>query len=111
LRAINDHRQATRIHSEAVKIQFASEGKVTKAAYAQLVETTSEACDDLFSAARVLVKTQPTTMLGAIALLQYLAAQFDEDMDCSNMPDDIDDEAWPAVVFRTLAAALVQVQP
>jgi hypothetical protein len=105
LRAINDHRQATRIHSEAVKIQFASEGKVTKAAYAQLVETTSEACDDLFSAARVLVKTQPTTMLGD------LAAQFDEDMDCSNMPDDIDDEAWPAVVFRTLAAALVQVQP
>lgn len=84
---------------------------MTRPAYARLVETTSEACDDLFSAAHALVKTQPTTMLGAIAMLQYLAAQFDEDVDCSNMLDSIDGEAWPAIFFRTLAAALVQVQP
>jgi hypothetical protein len=111
LRGINAHRQATRVHTEAVRIEFASEGNVTKAALARLNETTSEACGDLFSAARVLVKTQPTTMLGAIAVLQYLADQFDKDGDCSNMPDNIDGEAWPAVFFRTLAAALIQVQP
>jgi hypothetical protein len=54
-------------------------------------------------------------MLGAIALVQYLAAQFDDEhgsgVDCANMPDSIDGEAWPAIAFRTLAAALVQVQP
>jgi hypothetical protein len=39
LRAINAHRQAANIHLQAVEIQFASEGKVTKAAYARLTET------------------------------------------------------------------------
>jgi hypothetical protein len=84
---VNAHRQAARIHSEAVKIQFASHGKVTRAA--RLTETTSEACGDQFSAARALVKTPPPTMLGVIALLQYLATLFDDEgsgVDCSSMP-------------------------
>jgi hypothetical protein len=56
-------------------------------------------------------------MLGAVALLQYLATRYDEYMDCSTimdcstMPDGIDGGPWPAIVFRTLASALVQVQP
>jgi hypothetical protein len=52
-----------------VEVQFASEGKVTKAACARLEQTTNEACDNLFAAAHALVKTQATTMLGAIAML------------------------------------------
>jgi hypothetical protein len=57
-------------------------------------------------------KTPPTTMLGAIAVLQYLAANTLDDqngVDC--MPETIDGEAWPVIFFRTLASALVEVQP
>ncbi|SIO40723.1 hypothetical protein SAMN05443247_09431 [Bradyrhizobium erythrophlei] len=51
-------------------------------------------------------------MLGAIAVLQYLAANTLDDqngVDC--MPETIDGEAWPVIFFRTLASALVEVQP
>ena len=107
-RAIATHRQAAKAHTKAVETQFASDGKVTKDFYARLETTTSKACDDMFSAARVLVKTKPTTPPGAIAMLKYLATVFDDEgsgVDCSSMPDDIDGEAWPAFVFRTIAHA------
>jgi hypothetical protein len=112
LRAIAAQRRAARIYYEAVKIEFASDGKVTKAASARLNQITREATDECFAAGCTLVKTRPITMLGAIAMLQYLATVYDDKgtgCECSIMPDTIDGEAWPCAVFRTLAAALVQV--
>ena len=113
MRAVNAHRQAAKIFNEAVRVEFVSYGKVTEAAYARLNEITSEATDNCFAAGYSLVKTQPTTMLGAIAMLQYLATLFDEPsipMESNVMPETVDDEAWPCAVFRTLASALAQVQ-
>jgi hypothetical protein len=110
LRAIDEHRKRAKIWNEAVEIQCASEKKVTNAAYDRLAETTSEATDDLFSVARPLVTTQPTTVLGAIALLQYLVTRFDEHGDDPSMPERIDGEHWPVVAFRTLASALARMQ-
>lgn len=112
LRAINAHRQAARILTEAVRVEFAFEGHVTKAALARLNETTREATDDVFAAGAALVKTAPTTTLGAVALLQYVSTIFDEDgLESSAMPETVDGEAWPIALFRTLASALAQVQP
>jgi hypothetical protein len=111
--AIEAHRQAARIYYEAVRVEFASDGKVTEAASARLNETTSEATHACFAAGRALVTTQPTTMLGAIAMLQYLATAFDEPgipTESNIMPETVDDEAWTCAVFRTLASALAQVQ-
>jgi hypothetical protein len=111
LRAIAAHRRAARIYYEAVKIEFASDGKVTKAALARLNETTKEATDDVFAAGCALATTQPTTMFGAIAMLRYLATVFDEaGIESSIMPETVDDEAWPCAVFRTLARALAAVE-
>jgi hypothetical protein len=112
-RAIDAHRQAVKILTKAVDLECASEGKVTEAALERLGETTAEAWDDIDATSRALVKTQPTTMLGAIALLQYLATQFGDDsrVDTTTMPSGTGREAWPAAIFRSLAAALVQVRP
>jgi hypothetical protein len=112
LLAVNAHRQAARIYKEAVRVEFASDGKVTKAALDLLNEITREATDAVFAAGCALVKTRPTTMLGAIAMLQYLATVFDENgLESNIMPETVDDEAWPCAVFRTLASALARVQP
>jgi hypothetical protein len=111
LRAISAHRQATKIFDEAVSVEGESHGKVTKAAYARLEEITKEAADEMFAAARSMVTAQPTTLLGAIALLQYLATNTLDIQNCVDcMPDEIDGEEWPRVFFRTLAAALMEVQ-
>jgi hypothetical protein len=109
--AIEAHRQAAKIFNEAVRVEFASYGKVTEAAYARLNETTKEATDECFAAGCALVTTKPTTMFGAVAMLRYLATVFDEaGLESNIMPETVDDEAWPCAVFRTLASALVQVQ-
>ncbi|SIO50160.1 hypothetical protein SAMN05443247_06649 [Bradyrhizobium erythrophlei] len=113
LRAVDAHRRAAKIFNEAVRIEFASYGKVTEAAYARLNEITRARTDDCFAAGYSLVKTQPTTMLGAIAMLQYLATLFDEPgipMESNVMPETVEGEAWPCAVFRTLASALMEVQ-
>jgi hypothetical protein len=116
-RAIDEHRRAAKIFVEAVRVEFASEGKVTKDALARLNETTQEATDKCFAAGASLVKTQPTTMPGAIAMLRYLATLYDDEgtgCECSIMPDTIDtsddeEEAWQVLAFRTLASALAQM--
>jgi hypothetical protein len=101
LRAISAHRHATRIFDEAVSVEGKSSGKITR-----------EAADIMFSAARSLVTTQPTTTLGAIALLQYLATNTLNDQNCVDcMPDRMDGEEWPRVFFRTLASALIAGLP
>jgi hypothetical protein len=111
LRAIAAHRRAAKTFNEAVDVQYASDGKVTEAAYARLNETTKEATDECFAAGCALATTQPTTMFGAIAMLRYCATLFDEaGLESNIMPETVDDEAWPCAVFRTLAAALAEVQ-
>jgi hypothetical protein len=50
LRAVDTHRQAAKIFTQAVRVEFASEGHVTRAALARLNETTREATDDVFAA-------------------------------------------------------------
>ena len=115
--AIDKHRLAASIFEEAVRVEFASYGKVTKDALAQLNETTQEATDKCFAAGASLVKTRPTTMVGAIAVLRYLATLYDDEgtgAECSIMPDTIDtsddeEEAWQVLAFRTLASALAQM--
>jgi hypothetical protein len=106
LRAISAHRHATRIFDEAVSVEGKSSGN------ARLNKITREAADIMFSAARSLVTTQPTTTLGAIALLQYLATNTLDDQNCVDcMPDRMDGEEWPRVFFRTLASALIAGLP
>ena len=60
-----------------------------------------------------IILTPPQTTLGAIAVLRYLETLFDDpeaNQECTHLPEQIDGKAWPLVFFRTLAAALVQVQ-
>jgi len=52
LRAVDAHRRAARIFNEAVRVEFASYGKVTEAAYARLNEITR--------ARRMIVSPQAT---------------------------------------------------
>jgi hypothetical protein len=58
LRAINEHRKATRIFDEAVTVEGDSFSN------ARLNKATRKACDVMFAAARSMVTTQPTTTLG-----------------------------------------------
>jgi hypothetical protein len=95
---------------KAVRAEDAFHGNMKSAAYARLGKITKEAWHDLVPPARALVTTQPTTMLGAVALLQYLMMQFDEYRDCVSIRDTIDGEPWPFLAFRTLATGLVQMQ-
>jgi hypothetical protein len=110
LHVINEHHKRVEILSEAVHVEGAFRGNMKSAAHARQRKITSKAWDDLDPAARALVTTQPTTMIGAVALLQYLMTQFDEYGDCTSIPDTIDNEPWPFLAFRTVAAGLLQVQ-
>jgi len=110
LPVIDEHRRRVEICLEAVRVEGESFGKGTKAAQARLEKTMRKVWGDIDPASRALVTTQPTTMLGAVFLLQYLMMQFDEYGDCTSIPDTIDDEPWPFLAFRTLATGLVQMQ-
>jgi hypothetical protein len=111
LPAIDAHRKRVEIVLEAVRVEGESFGKGTKAAQDRLEKTMRKVWVSLDPPARALVTTQPTTLLGAVALLQYLMMQFDEHGDCTWIPDTIDDEPWPFLAFRTVASALLQMQP
>jgi hypothetical protein len=106
-RAISSHRRAARIFNEVV-VEYGN------CSMARHLEATAAPRDAMFAAGDALVKTKPTTMAGAVAMLRYLATVFDEPsipMESNIMPETVDEEAWQCAVFRTLAAALVQVQP
>jgi hypothetical protein len=101
--AISAHRRAANIFTEAVRevceLDASANDGITDAPWNAMSATAS-----------ALVTTQPTTIRGAIAMLQYLATLFDENGDCSIMPETIGGEAWPVVAFRTLAQALAAVE-
>jgi hypothetical protein len=105
------HRQAARIFNEVV-VEYGN------CSIDRHLEATAAPRDAMFAAGDALVKTKPTTMAGAVAMLRYLSTLYDEigtGTECSVMPDTIDtsddeQEAWQVLAFRTLASALVQVQ-
>jgi hypothetical protein len=111
LPVIDAHRKRVEVVLEAVRVEGAFHGNMESAAHARLEKAMSKVWASLHPPARALVTTQPTTLLGAVALLQYLMMQFDENGDCTWIPDTIDDEPWPFLAFRTLASALLQVRP
>jgi hypothetical protein len=103
--AISAHRRAAKIFMGAVREVCEWDASAND-------EITEAPRNAMFAAGCALAKTQPTTMPGAIAMLQYLATLFDTNgIDSSVMPETVDDEAWPRAVFRTLAAALVAGLP
>jgi hypothetical protein len=112
--AMKIHVTARTAYSEAVRVEFASEGKVPSRHFARLKHRTQVATDGLMEAGRALLTTRPTTLCGAIAALRYVAAQRDEDDPddgaCPTyLPEEVNDVFWANAFFATIASALITI--
>jgi hypothetical protein len=88
-RAIAEHRAAV-VHCErCVEIEQAAEGEVSADEYAHLERNTKNAFDETMLWARAIIVGRSTTRRGLTHQARYLAAQFDDPIGCSHLPDDV----------------------
>jgi hypothetical protein len=90
----------------AVEREFAAEGNVSRADFERFRDETARVTQDMVLYASCLVMARPKTRAGLIAQVKYLEEQFDDDGECTYMPEDIAGEPWPKVFLKELRLSL-----
>jgi hypothetical protein len=103
------HSAARQAYTAAVAREFAAEGNVFRADFERLQGETARATQDMMLYASCLVMARPETRAGLIAQAKYLEEQFEDDGECTYMPEDIAGEPWPKVFLGRLALSLRKI--
>lgn len=110
--AMREHVAARKAWSEAVRVEFASEGIVPDEKNDRLQTETSIAADCFLECGRKLLTTMPTSLFGVIAVLRYVNQQVEDGDEAASsiyLSEEANGEFWSVAFLGTIASALITI--